>query len=243
MWYSYIYKEGEFVEYNIYCDESCHLLTENNGNYMVIGGIYCPKGKVKQINRFIRMLKESCRIPRAEELKWNKISNANYEFYSRLITYFFTERDLKFRAMIVDKTILDFERYHNNENEFYHISYYYMLKYIITPGNSYNIYPDIKDTNSYYNHKIVRDFLRIKYNDVNGRTIQQVSPIRSYESEIIQITDILIGALAYHMRGLSGNRAKVKIVNQIKDSVPYGIDKTSGFDKTKFNIFVWESRK
>jgi len=42
-----------------------------------------------------------------------------------------------------------------------------MLKYIIIPGNSYNIYPDIKDTNSYYYHQVMLDYLRIKMQDTN----------------------------------------------------------------------------
>lgn len=42
-----------------------------------------------------------------------------------------------------------------------------MLKYIITPENSYNIYPDIKDTISYYYHQVMLNFLRIKIADIN----------------------------------------------------------------------------
>ena len=231
------------MEYNVYCDESCHLPVKSNGDYMTIGAIYCPKNRVKQINRFIQMLKESHGVPKKEELKWNKISNANFGFYSRVVDYFFNENNLKFRAIVIDKRTLDYDRYQNSENEFYHITYYNMLKYIITPGNNYNIYPDIKDSNSYHYHKIVRDFLRLKYSDRAGKTIKCVSPIRSYESDIIQLTDIFIGALAYNMRQLASNAAKVKIIDQIKEKVPYGIDRTSDFDKTKFNVFIWESRK
>ena len=36
------------MEYNIYCDESCHL-ESNNSKYMLIGAVYCPKIKVKKI--------------------------------------------------------------------------------------------------------------------------------------------------------------------------------------------------
>ena len=39
------------MEYNVYCDESCHLQS-NNSKYMLIGAVYCPKSKVKKVNEY-----------------------------------------------------------------------------------------------------------------------------------------------------------------------------------------------
>ncbi len=117
-----------------------------------------------------------------------------------------------------------------------------MLKYIITPGNSYNIYPDIKDTNSYYYHQIMLDYLRFKMSDTNKKTIKKVQPIRSYEAPILQINDILIGALSYYYRGLSENRIKLTIVNEINKFYQNSFDVSSYYNNTKFNIFIWRSR-
>lgn len=60
------------MEYNVYCDESCHLVS-NDSNYMLIGAVYCPKNKVKKINEYIERLKEKYNISNKIELKWNKI--------------------------------------------------------------------------------------------------------------------------------------------------------------------------
>ena len=46
------------MEYNVYCDESCHLVN-NDSKYMLIGAVYCPKNKVKKINEYIKYLKEN----------------------------------------------------------------------------------------------------------------------------------------------------------------------------------------
>lgn len=35
------------MEYNIYCDKSCHLKS-NDGKHMLIGAVYCSKSKVKK---------------------------------------------------------------------------------------------------------------------------------------------------------------------------------------------------
>ena len=229
------------MEYNVYCDESCHLKS-NNSKYMLIGAVYCPKFKVKKINEYIEHLKENYNLSNKIELKWNKIDKKMEKLYLDIIAYFFNNDDLKFRAIVIDKTKLNHEKYNQTENDFYHKSYYEMLKYIITPGNSYNIYPDIKDTNSYYYHQIMLDYLRFKMSDTNKKTIKKVQPIRSYEAPILQINDILIGALSYYYRGLSENRIKLTIVNEINKFYQNSFDVSSYYNNTKFNIFIWRSR-
>ena len=229
------------MEYNVYCDESCHLVS-NDSKYMLIGAVYCPKNKVKKVNEYIEHLKENYNISNKIELKWNKIDKKTEKLYLDIINYFFNNDDLKFRVMVIDKTKLDHEKYNQTENEFYHKAYYEMLKYIIIPGNSYNIYPDIKDTNSYYYHQVMLDYLRIKMQDTNKRTIRKVQPIRSYEAPILQINDILIGALSYHYRNLSKNSVKLNIISEIRKLYQNDLNETSYCSNTKFNIFMWRSR-
>ena len=229
------------MEYNVYCDESCHLVS-NDSKYMLIGAVYCPKNKVKKVNEYIEHLKENYNISNKMELKWNKIDKKTEKLYLDIINYFFNNDDLKFRVIVIDKTKLDHEKYNQTENEFYHKTYYEMLKYIIIPGNSYNIYPDIKDTNSYYYHQVMLDYLRIKMQDTNKKTIKKVQPIRSYEAPILQINDILIGALSYHYRNLSKNSVKLNIINEIKKLYQNDFDTSSYYSNTKFNIFIWRSR-
>ena len=229
------------MEYNVYCDESCHL-ANNDSNYMLIGAVYCPKFKSKKINDYIRHLKENYNLSSKIELKWNKIDKKTEKLYLDIINYFFNNDDLKFRVIVIDKTKLNHKKYNQTENDFYHKAYYEMLKYIIIPGNSYNIYPDVKDTNSYYSHQIMLDYLRIKMQDSNKKTIKKIQPVRSYEVPILQINDILIGALSYYYRNLSNNKVKLNIISEIKRLYQNSFDTSSYCSNTKFNIFIWRSR-
>lgn len=229
------------MEYNVYCDESCHLIT-NDSKYMFIGAVYCPKDKVKKINEYIKHLKENYNLSNKIELKWNKVDKKTEKLYIDVINYFFNQDYLKFRVIVINKTILDHNRFNQTENDFYHKAYYEMLKYIISPENSYNIYPDIKDTNSYYYLQIMMHFLRKSIDDNNYQTIKKVQPIKSYEAPILQINDILIGALSYHYRNLNTNNSKLKIIEEIKKLYSGPLDQTSFYNNTKFNIFVWKSR-
>ena len=229
------------MEYNVYCDESCHLVS-NDSKYMLIGAVHCPKYKVKKVNEYIKHLKENYNLSDKIELKWNKIDKKTEKLYLDIINYFFNNDDLKFRVIVIDKTKLDHEKYNQTANDFYHKAYYDMLKYIIVPGNYYNIYPDIKDTNSYYYHQVMLDYLRIKMSHTNKKTIKKVQPIRSYEAPILQINDILIGALSYYYRNLSGNSVKLNIINEIKKLYQNDLNTSSYYSNTKFNIFIWRSR-
>lgn len=229
------------MEYNIYCDESCHLVS-NNSKYMLIGAVYCPKFKVKKVNEYINHLKNNYNLSNKIELKWNKVDKKTEKLYLDIINYFFNNDDLKFRVIVIDKTKLNHKKYNQTENDFYHKAYYEMLKYIIIPGNSYNIYPDIKDTHSYYYHQITLNYLRIKMSDTNKKTIKKIQPIKSYEAPILQINDILIGALSYYYRNLSTNSIKLNIIHEIQRLYQNNFDISSSYSNTKFNIFIWKSK-
>ena len=229
------------MEYNIYCDESCHLAS-NNSKYMLIGAVYCPKFKVKKVNEYINHLKNNYNLSNKIELKWNKVDKKTEKLYLDIINYFFNNDDLKFRVIVIDKTKLNHKKYNQTENDFYHKAYYEMLKYIIIPGNSYNIYPDIKDTHSYYYHQITLNYLRIKMSDTNKKTIKKIQLIKSYEAPILQINDILIGALSYYYRNLSTNSIKLNIIHEIQRLYQNSFDISSSYSNTKFNIFIWKSK-
>ena len=229
------------MEYNIYCDKSCHLAS-NNSKYMLIGAVYCPKFKVKKVNEYINHLKNNYNLSNKIELKWNKVDKKTEKLYLDIINYFFNNDDLRFRVIVIDKTKLNHKKYNQTENDFYHKAYYEMLKYIIIPGNSYNIYPDIKDTHSYYYHQITLNYLRIKMSDTNKKTIKKVQPIKSYEAPILQINDILIGALSYYYRNLSTNSIKLNIIHEIQRLYQNNFDISSSYSNTKFNIFIWKSK-
>lgn len=135
--------------YNVYCDESCHL--EHDGiNVMVIGAIWCPQSKLKEINQRIRDIKTRNDISPQVEMKWTKISPAKVELYKDLVDYFFDDDDLHFRAVVIpDKSKLDHDRFHQDHDTWYYKMYFDMLKVILSPADRYEIYIDIKDTNSH----------------------------------------------------------------------------------------------
>ena len=86
--------------YNIYCDESCHL-EHDRQKAMVLGGIWCPYDRRKEIARELRALKIKYRLSPKFEIKWNKVSPSRIDFYLALVDFFFDNPDLHFRAFIL----------------------------------------------------------------------------------------------------------------------------------------------
>ncbi len=230
------------MEYNVYCDESCYMLNKD-GDFMVIGAIYCPRNKVKEITKYILELKKNNNIKKFCELKWTKVSKSKEAFYNDLIKYFFIEDDLKFRAIVCDKRILDHDSFNQTHDQWYHKMYYDMLKYIFNKPDSYNIYADIKDSHSYQNFQNVLYYLRLKIVDDTEKTILKMQPIRSYESTLLQLTDIIIGSITYYYRKLNKNESKLKIIKTIQEKSIYGLDQNTPYKKDKFNIFIWDPNK
>lgn len=234
------------MEYNVYCDESCHL--EHDGiNVMALGAIYCPKDSVKKVNERIRDIKERNSIPVFRELKWTKISPACLQVYTDLLNYFFDNDVLHFRGLLVpDKQVLDHAKFNQTHDDWYYKMYFDMLKTIFNPTDSYNIYIDIKDSHSYQKSKKLHDVCSNSQHDFSKEIIQKLQPIRSDEVQVMQLTDILIGALAYKNRNFSKDvqksEAKLEVIEQIKGRSGYSLSKTTLYKEDKFNILVWEPR-
>ncbi len=233
------------MEYNVYCDESCHLL--NDGiRAMVLGAVWCPKDKVKEINRKIRDIKLKNGFNPKAEVKWTKVSNGNIDLYKSLITFFFEESDLHFRAVVIpDKNVLDHTSYNQTHDDFYYKMYFVMLNQIWDPDSSYNVYLDIKDTQGYEKVKLLEHISRTKQYDYTGSMILKLQQIRSHESEVLQITDLLIGTLGYIHRSLETSNAKLELIRNVKSHLhdmnrSYSLLRSTYLKESKFNMLVWE---
>jgi hypothetical protein len=225
--------------YNIYCDESCHL--EHDGQKaMVLGAIWCPEARANEMSKHIRAIKEQCSLDRFFEIKWTKVSPARLDFYLRLVDYFFEEADLYFRALIVpDKTVLEHDKFGQDHDTWYFKMYFDMLKVILSPDACYRIYLDIKDTKSAVKVRKLHEVLCNNMYDFDRQIIERVQNVRSHEIELLQLADLMIGAVSYVNRGLTTSQAKSTIINRIKEKSHYSLTLSTLLSERKVNIFRW----
>lgn len=229
------------LEYNVYCDESCHLQNDKS-NVMVLGAVWCPKNKKDEIFTRLKEIKEDYGFVRGFEVKWNKVSEARIDFYLHLIDYFFDDDDLHSRVLVIpNKKELDHKLYEQTYDEFYYKMYFDLLKVILTPDDAYNIYLDIKDTQGQRKVNKLKDVLRNNKYDYQKKIIKEVQQVHSNEVQLLQITDLLIGAISYLHRGLSTSQAKLKIIDRIKKRSGYSLMQTTLLREKKTNVFIWKS--
>lgn len=225
--------------YNIYCDESCHL--EHDGQKaMVLGATWCPEAKALEMCNHIRDIKQQCGLNRFFEIKWTKVSPARLDFYLMLIDYFFEEADLHFRALVVpDKSVLEHDKFGQDHDTWYFKMYFDMLKVILSPDDHYRIYLDIKDTKSAVKVRKLHEVLSNNMYDFDRQIIERVQNVRSHEIELLQLADLMIGAVSYVNRGLTTSDAKSTVINRIKEKSHYSLTRSTLLSEKKVNIFRW----
>jgi hypothetical protein len=232
--------------YNIYCDESCHL-EKDIEKAMVIGGIWCPLETSKVINARIREIKMKHDLAPYVELKWTKIAPSKLDLYLDLIDFFFDDDCLNFRGLIIpDKSILKHAAYNQDHDTWYYKMYFLMLMNILNPKERYRIYIDIKDTRSAHKVRKLHDVLCNKMFDFNKSIIKDIQIVESKHIDIMQLADILIGALSWISRDkdkeLNASPAKKSIVERIRKRSKYSLAKSTLPSEKKFNLFIWQGQ-
>jgi hypothetical protein len=226
--------------YNVYCDESCHLENDRQ-RAMVLGAVWCPLEKSRKIAVRLREIKQQYGLSTTFEVKWTKVSPAKKAFYLNLVDYFFDDDDLHFRALIVpNKSLLRHDAFPGQDHDgWYYKMYFDMLKVIFKPDSRYRIYLDIKDTHGSYKAAKLHEVLCNDRYDFSRQVIERLQLVRSHEIEQLQLTDLLIGAVAYLNRGLSGNSGKEAIIRRIRERSGYDLTRTTLLREEKMNLFRW----
>lgn len=224
---------------NIYCDESCHLPNDRQ-RAMVIGALWCIKGKAKTHNQAIANLKATHHLSPFFEIKWTKVSSGKLDFYRDLVNYFFDNRTIGFRAWVIpDKTILAHDSYRQTHDEWYYKMYFYLLRNLIARERKHHIYLDIKDTRSRKKLHNLRDVLSNANYDFSRKIIERIQHVHSHDIGLMQLADILIGAVSYHFRGLNTSAAKKEIISLIKQKTQLSLERNTLPGERKFNLCIW----
>lgn len=228
--------------FNIYCDESCHLENDRQ-KAMVLGAIWCPLEKTREIAVRLREIKKKHGMSESFEVKWTKVSPAKKELYLDFIDYFFDDDDLHFRALIIpDKTKLRHDAFGEQDHDtWYYKIYFDMLKVILRPDAQYRIYLDIKDTRGSEKIAKLHDVLCNNIYDFSRQVIERLQLVHSHEIEQLQLADLMIGAIGYLNRDLQGNAGKEAIIQRMQQRSKYTLTKTTLLKEEKVNLFRWQA--
>ena len=234
-------------EFNVYCDESCHL-EHDRFKAMSLGAVWVPKSKARAVNKRIAEIKARHGVKADAEVKWTKISPCNKGLYEDLIDFFFDDDDIHSRGLVVpDKSKLRHDDFNQSHDLWYYKMYFTMLKTIFVRSARYYVYIDIKDTHSGENAEKLCDVLANSQYDFDHKIVRRVQPIRSDEVQLMQLVDILTGALAFrhnHAKLTEGvSRTKVELINRIVHRAGVSLIKTTLLSEDKMNLLIWTARE
>lgn len=231
--------------FNIYCDESCHLENDRQ-KVMTLGALWCPTPVAKEMFSKIRAVKTKHGLRTDFEIKWTKVSPGKVDFYIDLLALFFDEKDLHFRAVVIrDKKALEHEKFECQTHDvWYYKMFFVLLNVILGPNSSYRIYLDKKDSRSGEKIKKLQDVLCNSRYDFSREIIQTVQSVHSHEIELVQLADLLIGAVGYANKDLEKTSpAKLELVEYMRERSGYRLNASTLLKEEKLNIFFWKPRK
>jgi hypothetical protein len=187
------------MEFEVYCDESRPDLlgsSKPQGQFMVLGSLWLHKEDRNTLKTAIHDLRDQHKI--GGEFKWQKASPSRSDFYKKLVEFFHNEGDrLRFRCIAVDQSQVDLQLYHDDDQELgFYKFYYQLLQHWILDFNQYAVFLDFKSNRRQDRLPVLRHCL--SYSNLSS-IVSTVQAIRSEESVLIQLVDVLTGMAAYRL--------------------------------------------
>jgi hypothetical protein len=230
-----------------------------------MGGLWIPKELGWQfVNEFHeRCYNETGCLP--GHIKWtnvpNNINGKFFRHYQLLVDLYF-EYNARYDQKIFFKSIIADDKYQFNhkvynqgdpEIGFYKL-YYFLILNSLEEGNVYHIRIADRTVNKKRSSLTLEErleelkkclnngFIKKKQYNYFGEIILTIEPRRAKERRLIQLTDILMGAIGFHWNKLhlrsDAKKSKVYLAKYIANKIGRDnlIFSTSSSDK-KFNIF------
>jgi hypothetical protein len=200
---------------------------------MLLGCVSVAYNQLKRHAERINAIKNKYNF--YSEIKWAGVSSSQYQFYKEIIEYFF-DTDIRFRAVVVDKTQIKNDKFGQDFNTFYYKMYYQLLIHKKNSEYAYNVYLDVKDTLSANKVNKLKEILNTKYG-----VFRNVQNIHSKESLMMQLTDFLMGAVSYELNNDEKKViAKRNIIEKIKQQSKQSLSASSNYHEKKLNLFFIE---
>jgi hypothetical protein len=172
---------------------------------MVLGALIAEEDQARLLDAKLQHVKEQWRA--GNELKWGKVSRTKLDVYEAFVTAGLSSlrRDAPgYYAIVVDTAALDHNRYNDGSSEigFSKFIYQLLLKCarLFHFGSNLDCFLDDRTT-----RQSLDELRRILNNGASkafrARPVRRVEYRDSKDTNIIQLVDLLTGAVAYHWNG------------------------------------------
>jgi hypothetical protein len=227
------------MNFDVYCDESGQELfgTRAPGeHYVLIGSLWVRAENRKVYKEYIKQLRSEHKV--GGEFKWKRVSPSRLNFFLELVRFFFEQRDeMRFRVIVLRADEMDAVRFHESDNELMFYKFYYqVLHHWILDFNRYRVFVDTK-TNRL--HSRIRTLEKcLKYTNLSS--LVEVQALPSHEVDLLQLVDVLTGAVSYKFHKRDTSAAKLRVLAEIERHLGKEITPTLR-SEDKFNVFRFQA--
>ncbi len=210
--------------YHIYCDES----RQTEERYMALGGILITERRAMELEESVRKFRTECNMH--AEMKWGKVSNGKLPEYKKFLDLFFAlnrSNFAHFHCMILDTSKFDHAAFNSGDREVGFYKFYYQLL-LHCFGKKFAKIPDARllvrldaRTSSYPLEQLkscLNSGMKKKF-EIEAAPFHSVEPRDSRDVGLLQMVDILIGAVGYRKNGYhlipSSSPAKINLTEYI----------------------------
>lgn len=204
---------------HLYCDESRHL-PHDRESFMLLGLVRCPADKVRAYHIELRALCREHDLTDDYEMKWTHVRPGKLPFYQAVLAWFLAKDDVCFRALLLPDKAQVFERLPDDSQDFaYYRLYSQLLRATMEPEASYRAFLDQKDTRGGEKVRELENLMRRHTDDSDGKTVLGLQQIQSHETRLLQLADVLLGAVGAAHRSAPLSPAKQTLVTQLVDGI------------------------
>jgi len=143
--------------------------------------------------------------------------------------------------IVPDKGRLQHQAFKQTHDDWYYKMYFDLLKVILEQHSVYRIFLDIKDTRSSRKVAKLHEVLTNNMYDFDRGIVRIVQTVHSHEIELLQLCDLLIGAVSYVNRGLEESPAKRALVEHMRQRSGLRLTLTTLLREEKVNLFRWKA--
>lgn len=241
------------MKFNLICDES-----GTSERYLVVGGLTLPRTNHEAIAVELAALKKRKGFRAEGEFKWGKVSRGYLPHYQALLEWFFLHlkaNHLRFRAHVVDTSAHLYRHYGAGDKEkaFYKIFYHLLFQSVRRlaleeEGSNVLILLDDKTDRYPFRLPVLKKTLNagLKRELKLENLVANIEPRQSSglnAEPLIQIVDVLIGAIGYvrngHSQRADASPAKVEMVKFLEGLAGTGF----AFDtaaRAPFNLWTFD---
>jgi hypothetical protein len=238
----------DLTRVEVYGDESL-----KRGGYDLLGALSLSAAEAADLRRAIVELRAGTSAPNPQgEMKWTKCSGATenplFAGAIDLVMGRIRRGKARFKCIVIDRALVDNDAWNGGDQELgFYKAWQTLLFSMVDPGLTYHVRLDARQLQKASRLDDLKNVLNargLRDRKLDYRCCHQVEGADSKKDDLIQVADLLTGAIGFHYAGGDGDPkaspGKVAIADRIARHLrKRDLRISSPASELRFNVWRW----